>query len=281
MKKFIYSTLVILFLGSAMFSLNAQTVKKVTKKKPFITIDVNTAFNIPAMQLNGDYVYDIYKFYAYGTKWGIGAEAKVKMAVLTRPMTQLRTYLTFGYSQFMNSNDNARNVPVIKPGWPRTGYNGTGTFKPEPDVTYPGKSSVSIYIPYTNIGLEYAIYTDTKNLSSFNIGADIALSLITGRAYDTPANGIETYNTFHSAVRLGFGANLYYNYRLGKAVGINVGTRFHFANLLLKSANETTENGYIDLLDKGDGTVSPYLTKDRNIGFVSLYGGVSFYLGKR
>jgi hypothetical protein len=273
MKKTFSGFFLLVFIFAFISISHAQTVKTNEFKKPFIMVELNGGYSLPAMQLNGDFVGDIYNYSYYGTKLGFGLEVKSKLAVLTRPSSQLRTTLTLGYSQFSNDESHAFGIGVVQSGWP--------TNAPA-SINLPGVSNVRISIPHVAGGMEYAVYTDLAKRSSFNVGCDVNMSLITGRVYETPAStGVETFNTFSSSIRVGFGANVGYAYRFNKNFGFNVGTKFHFANLLGKNSEATTESGYIPLLDKADTSINPKLDVYRNIGFFNFFGGCTLYLGAR
>jgi len=135
--------------------------------------------------------------------------------------------------------------------------------------------------PYAGLGFEYAQYTDRDSKSSFNFGLDIVASIITGRAYQTMASGIETFNTLRGNFRLGFGTNVFWNFRLSPAVGINVGSRFQFSNILGKSSSSSDESGYVYLNDEANQSINIQNSNSKNLVFLSFYGGMSFYIGKR
>lgn len=276
MKKLLIGCFSLIFIVSFFITTDAQTVKSTQLKKPRVVIELNGGYSLPTMQLNGDFVSDIWKYLYYGTKQGFGLEIKTKLAVLTRPTSQLRTTLTLGYSHFTNDETSADSIGVVQPGWP------TNPTAPSATGKLAGIANVRMNIPYAAFGIEYALYTDIAKRSSVNLGFDINMNLITGRVYETLAStGIESFNTFNTSLRFGVGANLSYSYRFSKSFGFNLGTKFHFANLLGKTSEASTEIGYIPLLDKGDKSIHPELAVNRNIGFFNFFGGFSLYLGER
>ena len=286
MKRFsLFSICITLIL---LISLPGYSQLKTTRstKKPLIIIEANGDVDLAMMQLRGDNVQEFWNFTNYSQNIGFGGEIKVKMSVASWKREQLRTYFTLGYSQYSSDKDSRAYVPTgyIGEGWPGTGFNGTGTYTPT-DTT--GTSQLRINIPYAALGIEYAIYTDKRLLSSFNFGFDIAVSVIFGRetetyGYNIPgvgSAGTEVEHNIKSNSRFGIGLNAIYNYRLSKAFGFNVGTRFQWANLLGKSDDASTGDGKIFLLDDGDGSLNSNLINSRNIGFLRFFAGASFYIG--
>ncbi len=261
MKKFT----VLLFAAVLIIIFNAgSSFCQTTKNKPFFTIDVSGGVDLPLLDLKGTGPLGIYQFQDYGVSVGPSAAISVKIAVFTRKMLQLRLYAIFGYAHFTNDGAGGINIGVVKPPWPN------GSIPPANYI--PGTSFVRINQPYTGIGFEYAQYTDRDAKSSFNFDFDAALTLINGRAYQTDVHGYETFNTFHSSPRLGFGFNVFWNYRLSPVVGINLGSRFQWSNLIGKSFNTTDEDAWMFLNDETNG---------RNIVFLNFFGGLSFYFGKK
>lgn len=253
-------------------SVNSQTTP--VSNKPFFTIDVSGGANIPLLDLKGNGPLEFYNFQNYGVDIGPSAAINVKMAVLTRKMLQLRLYAIIGYAHFSNPGTGGIDIPAFQPnGWPI--YNKTYSYLGS------GTSSIRINQPYGGLGFEYAQYTDRDGKSSFNFGLDVVMSFITGRAYQTTVLGVEEFNTLHANPRLGFGFNLFWNYRFSNAVGMNVGSRFQFSNLIGKSSSLTDESGYMFLNDEANTSLNINMQNNRNIAFVGLFGGISFYFGKK
>ncbi len=256
--------------------------------KPFFTIDAKASLDISTMDLRGNGVSDMWNFKSYGMNEGFGAEIRFKMSVLTLKTSQLRTYLSLGYTQF-SAEDNRAYVPDIwiSPGWPKTGFNGTGTYTPS-DTT--GTSRFRMNMPYCALGMEYAIYTDSKNRSSINLGVDFTMNIIWGKeietytydhifGLDTIHAGEETDRNMNAQPRVGLGLSLTYNYRFIQPFGFNAGIRYHFVNMIGKNDSEADPNGKFFLMDKGNGKLSPLLNKTRLMGYYKLFLGVSFFIG--
>jgi hypothetical protein len=272
MKKFtVLLSIVVLILFFIAGSSHCQTTTD--KNKPFFTIDVSGGLNIPLLDLKGTGPLGFYNFQDYGVGLGPSTAINVKMAVLTRKMLQLRLYAIFGYAHFSNDGAGGIDLGAAPVGWPPQ----TKTYS----YLNGGTSYIRINQPYTGLGFEYAQYTDRDAKSSFNFGLDIVLSMITGRAYQTTASGVEEFNTLRANPRLGFGFNLFWNYRISNIVGINVGSRFQFSNIIGKSSYSTDESGYVYLNDEANQSLNVNLSNNRNVAFMSFFGGMSFYIGKK
>lgn len=277
MKKIIVAVFIYLLTSVVVYSQITTTPQP--KYKNLFEIDVSGGFALPIMDLRGsDGLAGFWNFYNYGMSSGIGTTINTKMSVYTTKMTQLRIYLLLGYTHFSTEDNAAYSVGVVHYGWPGNPGNPTQPFVP---VTTSGTSYLRLNMPNVGFGLEYAVYTDRKNNSSFNFAGDLNAHLITGRAYETISGQGETFNTINSSLRLGFGVNITYAYKFDKHVGFHVGTRFTMPNIIGKSAEVTDESGYINLLDKGNSVLNPLLSSGRTMAYFNFFGGMSFYMGKR
>lgn len=277
MKKIIAAILILFLTGSSLYS---QSIVPVQKYKNFFEIDVSGGFCLPLLKLRGsEGLGGFWRFYNYGMSSGFGTSINTKMSVYTTKMTQLRIYLMLGYAHFSTEDNLAYNVGVVSYGWPSKSRNDPNTPFYAKDTV--GTSYLRLNMPNIALGLEYGVYTNRKNTSSFNFGIDFTAHIITGRAYETVGFSGETFNTINSSLRFGFGANVAYSFKFDKYVGFHIGTRFTMPNLLGKSAETTNDPGYIKLLDGENSTVNPLLDGSRNMGYLNFFGGMSFYMGKR
>jgi len=268
---FLFFVLILINLDYA----NAQLKVTTYKKKPFVMIDVNGSLDLAALNLHGGDLGEFWGFGNYGQNIGYGCEIKGKITVLSKKMTQLRPYLAVGYSHFTRDANNVYvTTKTLPAGWPGQ-Y--TKVMSPAP-----GSGTFRMNIPYIALGVEYAVYTDRKNLSSFVFGLDLNMSVLFGKYYEYYSDGTSNSYGLQSSTRFGVGANVIYNYRITKAFGFNVGSRFQFVNLIGKDSEVyTAKNNNFYLLDAAKTSLSPLLTDSRNIGFFKFFGGVSFYIGKR
>jgi hypothetical protein len=238
--------------------------------KPYFTIDVSGGMNMPLLDLKGNGPHDYYQFKNYGVDVGPSFAVNVKMAVLTRKMLQLRLYFMGGYAHFSNEGGGL-NMVAVPLGWPKD-------FTPKDTI---GVSFIRFNQPYGGFGFEYAQYTDEEGKSSFNFGLDAVMSLNTGRIYPTDNSSAEVFSTLRANFRLGFGLNVFWNYRLDKNVGVHLGTRFQFSNLIGKNSAVTDETGWMYLNDESNTNINANLNNNRNVAFGAIFGGISFYIGKR
>ncbi len=281
MKKLNVIFLILVLILISVDTATSQLKLKTYKKKPFVVIDVNGSVDLAALNLHGSDLKEFWGFGNYGQSIGYGGEIKFKISALTKKMTQLRPYLAIGYSHFTRDANQVYVVTKTLPaGWPSVGLSGTGKYTSVSSA--PGNGTFRMNMPYAALGTELTVYTDKKNLSSFSFGLDFNMTIIAGKYHEYYSDG--SYNSYglQSNTRFGIGGNVIYNFRLSKAVGINIGSRFHFANLIGKSSElyfEKNNNFY--LLDENNTAISPLLSDSREIGFFKFFGGVSFYIGSR
>lgn len=272
--------LIILFLGVLLLSgtVYSQSVLTSANKKPLITIETSGSFELPLMDLSAkNGLGGFWNFTDYGASIGYGTALNIKFAVYNAKRTQLRNYVTFGYSHFVNDEAAA----YITPG---------GTLNGQANPPYPygygtaiktaGISNVRLNMPYLALGIELGVYTDNRNRSSFNFGFDYNFTVITGRYYQTIAGSPETFTTLRANLRNGIALNASYSLKFSEVVGFHVGTRFVLPNLLGKTAEMTDGNAYAYILDKSNTALNPNLSSDRTMAYFKFFGGLSIFLGK-
>jgi hypothetical protein len=258
--------------------LYSQNTNMTGTGKPFIEIGVNSSYNYALFDLSGSGdLKGFWSFQDYGMGSGIGTWTDVKLGVLSTRMLILKVHMMVGYSHFAKSDGKAYNIGSIDMGWPYKTVPSSSTFVPR-DTT--GISSLRINMPFLGFGLECGLYTDRESKSSFNFGVDVIGTLITGRAYETIINAKESFVTINPSFRIGLGLNASYSYRFENWVGFNVGTKFTMPNLLGKSSEMTDQAGYLSLLDDSNSALNPLLNTKRIMGYLQLYAGMSFYLGR-
>lgn len=256
----------------------SQEVLTSANKKPLITIETSGSFELPIMDLAAKSgIGGFWNFTDYGASTGFGTAVNVKFAVYTAKKIQLRNYVTFGYSHFVN--DEA--VAYITPG---------GTVNGQANPPYPygsgtavktsGISNMRLNMPSLALGIELGVYTDMRNRSSFNFGLDYNFTVITGRYYQTVNGSPETFTTLRSNLRNGIGLNASYSLKFSEVVGFHVGTRFVLPNLIGKSAEMTDGSAYAYILDKANTTLNPNLSSNRTMSYFKFFGGLSLFIGK-
>ncbi len=279
MRKITLLFIVAFFITGIAYS---QQVLTSANKKPFMTIETSGSLEIPIMDLkasNG--IGGFYRFTDYGASIGYGSALNFKFAVYTAKRTQLRTYLTLGYSHF--ANDDGKATVYSEAGWVHPGYPHinpvTGQlYQPARDTV--GISNMRMNIPYIALGCELGVYTDKRNRSSFNFGLDYVFSVIFGKYYQTINGQQETYTTLNANLRTGLGLNTTYSYKFSDVVGFHVGTRFVIPNLFGKGAELSDGDAAVYLLDKGNQATNPNLSSNRTLGYFKFFGGLSLFIGK-
>ena len=247
--------------------------------KPFIEIGVNSSYNYALFDLSGSGdLKGFWNFQNYGVGSGFGTCTDVKLGVYSTKMLLLKVHMLIGYSHFSNSDGKAYNVRWVDLGWPYKTNINTGNYFIPRDTT--GESYLRLNMPNIGFGLECAVYTDRVYKSSFNFGVDLIGTLITGRVFETIVNTNESFVTINPSFRIGLGLNASYSYRFENWVWFNVGTKFTMPNLLAKSSEMTDQSGYINLLDDSNVALNPLLKTKRIMGYLQLFGGISFYMGR-
>lgn len=278
MKNFTISLIIILCL-SCFNKLYSQNNTPTTKGIPFIEIGVNNSYNYALFELSGTgSIKEFWNFENYTFTSGFSNFADIKLGVYSNKAMQLKIHMMVGYSHFQNSDSKAYNVKAVDLGWPYKSFTNSGYYFYPKDTV--GESSVRLNMPQIGFGLECGVFTDRDNKSSFNFGLDILGTLITGRAHEKIGNLGETFVTIYPAFRIGAAVNVIYSYRFENWVGFNVGTKLTMPNLLGKTAEMTEQAGYMSLMDDDNEALNPMLQSKRIMGYLQLFGGISFYLGR-
>lgn len=252
----------------------AQITKASKFKKPVFVIDVSGGYSLPLQDLTGSNIGEYYSFSDYAVSNGINTGIKGKYAVYTSPLTQLRLTASVGYNHFWASGTSAYNVGVFPAGWPSYSYTPPGT-------TVPGESYIRLNVPDAALGMEYAFWIDPQLRNNMSVGVEAIMTMISGRVFNTKYGEPETFNTLHNNIRVGFAVNFSYATRITEDFGFNLGVKYAFRNLIGKDVQQSDENGYMYLNDGSNPAVNPYLTNSRTIGDLSVFGGVSFFIGTK
>jgi hypothetical protein len=271
MKKILLLVVVgFLFLTSEVLS---QTVTVNKFKLPRFTLEVAGGYSLPVLDLSGSSHYSFYTFNNYAQSGGFASSIKGNLCLgKVSKRTTMDLYLILGYNHYENSEYNAYNVGQFPPGWPQNPQ-----FQPPDKI--PGQSFLRLNIPFVVFGGEYKIFLDDYFRTNFAWGIGISASDITGRIINSPANGGETFNTFHGSFRMGVGTHIQFAHRFSPVVGFVLGSKFDINNLILKSTSVTDYNAWMYLNDERKPEINPQITGDRTIASVSFYGGISFYFG--
>ena len=273
--------LIILSIFLLNLSSSAQIKYTSTKwKSPFFTIEVAGSYNPPIQESSGE-VADFFKFKNYGTSIGWGAQFNFKFGLGNK--AQYRPYITLGYSQLFGSDDKNAFIETnyIQYGYPLKGSSVYGT------NPLPGESAIILRIPYAGLGFEYAFTEADPKKRQFIpfVGTEFFISVITGKYRQTSpiapfTPGAETPFLIKADVRFGIGAGAGMDIRFTKGFGMTFGFKYKHANLIGKTADFLLEENKMNLLDKGDTDLNTNLKENRNVGFMELYLGASFFIGK-
>jgi len=247
-------------------------------KSAFFTIEVAGSYNLPIEESSGD-IGDFFQFKNYGTKVGWGAQFNFKFGL--GPIGSIRPYITLGYSQMQNSDD---QKAYINTNWINAGYplRNDGVYTP-----VPGKSEMFLRVPYAGAGLEYAFFEIDRKKRQFIpfVGLEMYVSVITGKYVQTSdvvqwLPGIETPYIIKTDVRVGIGTGAGMEIRFTPGFGMVFGFKYKLSNLIGKKSEFLLEENKMKLLDADATDLNKHLTQSRNISFMEFYLGASFFVGK-
>lgn len=275
-----FSVLIVLLSFFAFNSIDAQVKTKSRNwKSPLFTIDIVGGYALPLQEAKGNDIGEFWTFKNYGTKVGWGGGFNLKFGL--GPQGQYRPYVTLGYTQMQNSDD---NTAYMRANWINNGYPPTSGTMLDP---VPGQSEIFLRIPYFGAGFEYAVtMVDKKKRMWYPFfGVEFLMAVVTGVYRQTSDNvniapGIETAFNIKSDVRLGFGGGLGATIRFGKYAGITFGGKYKLYNLIGKKSDFLREENKMNLLDKAATDLNANISKDRNIGVIEFYLGATIFLGK-
>lgn len=253
-------------------SLQSQVKTKTTsywKKPAAFIIEWNFSYSQPLPNMSGE-MGEQFKFKNYGVKTGFGSQIYFKLT--TDKKGRLHPYFTLGYDLFLNTDNTAAYIPAnILNQWPQDSSVNTSVS---------GKSKMYLHNFSAAVGFEYAFYSKTKWTPYVNF--DFGLNMLFGTYKQTPSStGQEVSYTYKNAPRLGLGLGAGVNGRLTKNFGIAIGVKYKLPNLLLKDSKSSTEVNKMYINDKEDIALSPNLSKDRNMMYLQLYVGATFFIGRK
>jgi opacity protein-like surface antigen len=223
--------------------------------QPKLTISVTGGYNVPLPDLKGDASSETDRDNTYLIKNGFNAGLEGKYAVDKKGMFRI----TLGGSY--NS------------------LKGEGSYFHTNDIEIHQK----INIITAGLGAEYAFMP--KGKANPFLGLDINGNFFSGEletivtaptTVDHDEEGT-TVTKLHSASRVGLGIGGGVDFAFSKNVGALVGFKYNLANLIGKDYDSLSQVGEYNLNDK-EHTHGTETIKNRNISFIQLYAGVSFYL---
>jgi outer membrane protein W len=126
------------------------------------------------------------------------------------------------------------------------------------------------------LGAEYNFATRKSKLNPF-IGAEAMLNVIGGKL--TAEYPEDTYNyTMNSTIRLGLQIGAGLDYVVHNNIGILIGAKYAFANLVGKSF--VNDIGFKYNLGDAEHERNGATVPAKNIQYLHFYGGMSFYFGR-
>lgn len=126
------------------------------------------------------------------------------------------------------------------------------------------------------IGGEYEFGGRKSKVKPF-VGAELSGNFFAGKYTEDYIDSVETFN-LNAAFRLGVNLIAGVDVSLHNNIGVLVGGKFVMANLIGKSYQADTRTKYN--LNDGSYTYNGVAYPSRNITFLQLYGGISFYFGR-
>jgi opacity protein-like surface antigen len=256
MKKFFILNILLAFLFCGAISFAQPQKVMVVKSFPKFTLQVNLNYNQSFLEFNGTYNNDFHSKdfmngAALGADKGIGGSVTSKIALSDRG--RMRLNLSLNYNNFK-----------------------TYLFGQNHQLADIGKSSINIMS--FGVGLEHNFTPNYK--FKIYLGAEGTGNLISGKStiwVDVPSTPGYTYDvTITNSFRIGAAIFAGTEYMLNDRMGLSFGFKYNFANLLLKSAKDSSDPNSFPLRD--DNSNLPYSGK-KTIAYISITGGVNFYWG--
>lgn len=211
--------------------------------QPLVVIHLTGGYSLPSSDLRGNVLDSLTSNYQTKNGFNIGGDAALSLGRLRT----VRLLFSVSYHGFSNESDNPINSTV-------------------------GYEKVSFNDMQMGLGIELALAP--KSIIDPFISAEVISSFLGGsRTFDHPDGGHHNAE-MNGATRYGLAIGGGLDFMLFKAAGIGgvIGAKYHFANLLGKSAgNNIFINTNYDLDDQTNG---------KNISFMSLYAGLTFYIGE-
>lgn len=241
MKKLV----ALLIILAACLSLNNST----TFSQPQIKVHVTGGYNLPLPDLKGDLnTAADSNTYMMKQGFGFGADAKYYLG----KKRNVGITLGLGYQMFSNSSDSS---------------------------TATGLTNVKGKLNAFNFGLGVEYNFMPKGKTQPFLGAEFTGHFFSGDAEGTIL-GTTSKRTLKSASRFGVAIGGGLDFKLGKSVGAIVGVKYHLANLLGKAYDSTGLATTEFALDDKEHTMNGATVSAKNISYIQMYAGVSFFFNE-
>lgn len=280
----VFKIFFLIFLLNCLFSFftYSQSLKP-RYYQSYANIDVMFSYSYPLQDLKGN-IKDFFDFKNYGVKYGFGSQVVIKLSVNKK--ATIKPYLALGYDIFLGSDNNYTYIDSNKIGSIYPLMYGTTYTNP-----IPGNSKMFLHNFSAAGGIEYDFVNRTR-LTPY-LGAEINMNIMFGTYKQTPGYIIpavpgsyippETSFTINSALRFGFGVSAGVIMRINQSIGLTSSIKYKFVNVFGKNSDRTSgfsDQNKMNLLDRSDTSLNSSLNKDRNIGYMQIFIGASFYISK-
>ncbi len=126
------------------------------------------------------------------------------------------------------------------------------------------------------LGGEYNFATKRSKVNPF-FGAEVSVNFFSGKYTEEYISSTNTL-TLNSTVRLGLNLGAGVDVVVHNNIGLLLGGKYGFANLIGKSYSADTQKNYN--LNDGSYTLNGSNYPSKSITFLQFYGGISFYFGR-
>lgn len=230
----------LLIILAACFSLNNNS----TFSQPQLKVHVTGGYDLPLPDLKGTYPTDTNSF-LQKSGFNVGADVKYYLG-------------------------KKRNVGIT--------LSGTYNAFTSGDITVTGGTMLGkINILAVALGVEYNFMPKGKTQPF--LGLEFTGNFFSGKYTQTPTTGTATEQTMKSASRFGVQVGGGVDFKLSKSVGAVLGVKYNLANLIGKDSAGTTVANEFTLIDK-EYTVGTTTVKSKNLSYIQVYAGVSFFFNE-
>lgn len=240
--------LVALFVIVAAFlSMNNSTFSQ-----PQIKLHLTGGYNLPLPDLKGEQTFTTIEKDTYGMKSGFNGGLDFKYFLGKK--RNVGVTLGLNYNMFSNNVDSTLN-----------------------STAYTQKNKLNSF--QVALGIEYNFMPKGKTQPFLGLG--LTGNFISGKSTIEPALTGYSETTIKSASRFGIRVGGGLDFMLSKSVGAVLGFNYNLANLVGKDADTSFTTGQTEFnLNDKEFTVGGVTTKARNISYINVYAGVSFYFNQ-
>lgn len=234
----------------------ALLVFNLTYSQPAATIQLTGGYSVPLPDLKGDFGSTRYTFTANGNpdsntyfmKSGINYGIVLKV-----PISRKNLPINFIGTLLINSFNNS------------TEYDDTA-----------GYTTINLNQTITTfgVGLEYSFAGKKTKIYPY-ISAEFIANLFSGKYSEN--NDAIALKLFHT-MRGGFQFTAGLDYVVQNNVGVTLGARYSFANIIGKNSGKDTPSNYY--LNDAEHEDLGAMWASKNITYLQFFGGVSFYFGR-